>query len=423
MSAPSQTFPGTTSEPTSEPANAIGAFPPAWRQLGLEEKRRLLEQVLRQRTGAGPSPGTAAPGPKPGAAEVPAQARGQIDFSLLFFSSNESDDSTEKYDLLLQASQRADQLGFRAVWVPERHFHPVGGLFPNPSVVAAAVAVLTRQIRLRAGSVVAPLHQPLRIAEEWAIVDNLSGGRVDLSFARGWNPNDFTLSPDTYSKDNQLMVERMETVRKLWAGESISLPNPMGQMTEVRIYPRPIQRELTCWMTCVGGAERFREAAAAGCNILTMLYNQSLEELKEKIAVYRAARDPASGRGVVTLMLHSFVHPDIEVVRRTVREPFMEFIKATIDLHQHGAKVQGIELDQDEKQRTAEFAYERYFRTAALFGTPEGCVDFVNRLIATGIDEIACQVDFGIDRRSALESIGHLAALMGKFRSESMAHP
>jgi natural product biosynthesis luciferase-like monooxygenase protein len=202
----------------------------------------------------------------------------------------------------------------------------------------------------------------------------------------------------------------------------------MGKMTDVRIYPRPIQKELTCWMTCVGGPERFREAAAAGANILTMLYNQSLEELKAKIAAYRAARDPASGRGIVTLMLHSFVHPDISVVRRTVREPFMDFIKATIDLHQHGAKVQGIELDQDEKKRTAEFAYERYFRTAALFGTPEGCVDFVDRLISAGIDEIACQIDFGIDHSSALESIHHLAALKttfggGRPDSDSISRP
>ena len=399
--------------PDADAIRSIEGTPSAWKQLGLEEKRRLLEQLLRDRKGNEPpiKEGSAS-STAPAARRVP---KGKIDFSLLFFSSNERDESSEKYDLLLQASQLADRLGFRAVWIPERHFHPVGGLFPNPSVVAAALAVLTTNIRLRAGSVVAPLHQPLRIAEEWSVVDNLSNGRVDLSFARGWNPNDFVLSPGNYSTDNGLMRAQMDTVRTLWRGESIRLPNPLGKSAEVRIFPRPIQKDLTCWMTCVGGHERFKEAAGSGANILTMLYNQTIEELGGKIEAYRAVRDTASGPGVVTLMLHSFVHPDLDFVRRTVREPFMEFIKSTIDLHQHGAKVRGIDLDEDEKRRTAEYAYERYFRTAALFGTPDGCVDIVEKLIAAGIDEVACQIDFGVDRRHALESIHHLAMLKNLF--------
>ena len=56
-------------------------------------------------------------------------------------------------------------------------------------------------------------------------------------------------------------------------------------------------------------------------------------------------------------------------------------------------------------------------RTGALFGTPEGCVPFVEKLIAAGIDEIACQIDFGVERRHALESIHHLAALKNRFGS------
>jgi natural product biosynthesis luciferase-like monooxygenase protein len=417
MSPPAQTPERPASQAGGQAVRSIEGAPAGWRQFGLEEKRLLLEKLMRARdaqAGAGATGAAQEPASPPASGGSP---RGAIDFSLLFFSSNERDDSHEKYDLLLQASQLADRLGFKAVWVPERHFHPVGGLFPNPSVVAAALAVLTSQVRLRAGSVVAPLHQPLRIAEEWSVVDNLSHGRVDLSFARGWNPNDFVLSPAGYSSDNGLMRSQMETVRRLWKGGAVRLPNPLGEMAEVRIFPRPIQTELACWMTCMGGPERFKEAAASGANILTMLFNQTVEDLRGKVGVYRAARDPASGPGVITLMLHSFVHPDLEFVRRTVREPFMDFIKSTIDLHQHGHKVRGIELDEDERRRTAEFAYERYFRTGALFGTPEGCAPFVEKLIAAGIDEIACQIDFGVERRHALESIHHLAALKNLFGS------
>src|SRR5213078_4517214 len=112
----------------------------------------------------------------------------------------------------------ADRHGFAAVWTPERHFHPFGGLYPNPSVTGAAVAVATERVRIRAGSVVAPLHHPLRIAEEWSVVDNLSGGRVGISFASGWQPNDFVLAPDSYTDRKNIMLRGIEEVRRLWRG-------------------------------------------------------------------------------------------------------------------------------------------------------------------------------------------------------------
>jgi len=402
---------------TAAVADPREEVPSGWRQLGIERKRRLLEQLLREREASVAARKTGIseePVPSPAILQPSAQ-KGRIDFSLLFFSSNERDESLGKYDLLLQGSQLADRLGFKAVWMPERHFHPVGGLFPNPSVVAAAVAVLTKQIRLRAGSVVAPLHQPVRIAEEWAVVDNLSNGRVDLSFARGWNPKDFVLSPGSYRSDNTLMAAHMDTVRRLWKGESIQLSGPMGQTSEIRIFPRPIQSDLTCWMTCMGGSDRFKEAGERGANILTMLFNQTIDDLQKKVEVYRSARDKASGPGIVTLMLHAFVHPDMEFVRRTVRNPFLDFIRSTINLHQQGAEVRGIEVQEDEKERMAQFAYERYFRNAALFGPENGCAELVEKLIAAGVNEVACQIDFGVDRRIVLESITHLGALKDRF--------
>ena len=101
-----------------------------------------------------------------------------LDFSLFYFASDESAAGTHKYRLLLEGAKFADQNGFSAVWTPERHFHAFGGLYPNPSVTSAAIAAITRSIQIRAGSVVLPLHNPARVAEEWAVVDNLSNGRV-----------------------------------------------------------------------------------------------------------------------------------------------------------------------------------------------------------------------------------------------------
>ena len=86
---------------------------------------------------------------------------------------------------MFEGARFGDRHGFTAIWIPERHFHAFGGFSPNPSVIAAALARETKQIQLRSGSVVLPLHHPIRVAEEWAVVDNLSQGRVGISFASG----------------------------------------------------------------------------------------------------------------------------------------------------------------------------------------------------------------------------------------------
>ncbi len=121
-----------------------------------------------------------------GGAVVPASAQAKtMDFSLFYFGGDKGGDPADRYRLLMEGAKFADRNGFSAVWTPERHFHEFGGLYPNPSVTASAIAAVTENIAVRAGSVVLPLHDPLRVAEEWSIVDNLSHGRVGISIASG----------------------------------------------------------------------------------------------------------------------------------------------------------------------------------------------------------------------------------------------
>src|SRR6266851_5085523 len=123
-----------------------------------------------------------------------------MEFGLIFFASSEAPHSGDRYRLVIDSAKIADRHGFSSIWIPERHFTRDGWLYPNPAVLQAAIARETSQIHLRAGSVVMPLHNPIRVAEEWAMVDNLSGGRVGISFASGWHPNDFALFPENYDR-------------------------------------------------------------------------------------------------------------------------------------------------------------------------------------------------------------------------------
>ena len=350
-----------------------------------------------------------------------------IAFSLFYFAAD-AGDGGNRYRLLIEGAKFADAHGFMAVWTPERHFHPFGGLYPNPSVTSAAIAAVTERIGIRAGSVVLPLHNPIRCAEEWSVVDNLSNGRVGLSFASGWHASDFALAPNNFKQRRELMSRGIETVRALWRGESVPATSGDGQEVQVRIYPPPIQREPPIWVTASGNPETFVMAGRMGARILTNLLVMNAEELAANVALYRKAfRDAGhSGDGHVTLMLHTFVGQTADDVRAKVRGPFLDYLRTSTDLINKArweltafAKADDRtaaanttmnldDLSSEDMDAILDHAFERYFAGAGLFGPPEACLATVNRLRGQGVDEIACLIDFGIDTDSVLASLPHL---------------
>jgi natural product biosynthesis luciferase-like monooxygenase protein/amino acid adenylation domain-containing protein len=341
-----------------------------------------------------------------------------MEFSLFYFANDNdtgNDQRENRYKLLIEGAKFADGHGFTAVWTPERHFHEFGGIYPNPAVASAAIAAVTKQVKIRAGSVVLPLHQEIRVAEEWAFVDNLSHGRVGISFASGWQPNDFVLSPDNYQRRKSLLVEQIETVRKLWRGESITLKNGNGIPTEVRTFPKPIQAELPSWLTAAGNPETFRLAGELGLNVLTHLLGQGVEELAEKIKIYRQAwqQQGHPGNGHITLMLHTFVGDDEDTVREQVRIPLYNYLEQSMELIQKMLKGTQFEAQLDEfapedRKTLLSHAFERYFATSGLLGTPAKCLTMIDNLKAIGVDEVGCLIDFGVDVNSALSSLEKL---------------
>ncbi|MCA1581192.1 MAG: LLM class flavin-dependent oxidoreductase [Acidobacteria bacterium] len=338
-----------------------------------------------------------------------------LQFSLFFFSADGSADSPEKYRLVLEASRFADQHGYAAVWTPERHFHSFGGLYPNPAVVGAAIAAVTSRIQIRAASVVLPLQDPIRVAEEWSVVDNLSGGRAGVSFASGWHVNDFALSPSTFGDRRNVMFERIGIVRELWAGRPITLPNGAGNPIEVMTYPRPVQRSLPIWLSCQSDAT-FEKAGEIGANVITSMFLMSVAELAPKIAVYREARarkghDPATGQ--VTVSLHTFLAEHMETVREKVGGAYLDYLLVNLGLQADRVRGSGEEFAPTEEDRDflTKQATERLFDERGLVGTVATCRDRVLALKAIGVDEITCLIDFGLDFESIMSSLYQLNKL------------
>ena len=340
-------------------------------------------------------------------------------FGLMFFAASEDSLGADKYRLVVDSARFGDREGFSTVWVPERHFTAFGGLYPNPAVLHAALATCTSAIRLNAGSVVAPLHHPLRIAEEWSVVDNLSHGRVGLSFASGWNPDDFVLAPGRYEARHDHMLEAMDAVQRLWRGEPFEGTNGVGQPARVFIFPRPVQRELPVWLTVAGNPRNFERAGASGANLLTHLLDQDESVLAERIALYRGAREAAGfdpATGIVSLMIHTLVGADQAVVREQARKPYCNYIKANIGLFKGLAQSRGRDADlakmsEADLDEFVNFLYDRFAAERGLIGTPESCAPLVSRLERIGVSELACLLDFGPDVDLVLNNLPHLARL------------
>jgi len=344
-----------------------------------------------------------------------------------------------KYELLLEGAKFADKNGFCAVWTPERHFHAFGGLYPNPSVTGAAIAAVTENLAVRAGSIVAPLHHPIRIAEEWAVIDNLTNGRVGLAIASGWQPNDFVLRPENTPPDNKpAMFEAIKIIRKLWAGEAVEFPTKSGKPFGVVTQPRPLSKKMPIWVTTAGNPETWKEAGTAGANVLTHLLGQSIDEVKQKTELYHdalraAGYDPDDF--TVTLMLHTFVGSDREVVRETAREPMKSYLRSAAGLIKQYAwafpafkKPKGVNnafdlnlesLSDDELESILDFAFERYFEEAGLFGTVEDCLKRIEQLKQIGVGEVACLVDYGLSVEKVLEGLVPLAEVLKRANTET----
>lgn len=336
-------------------------------------------------------------------------------FSLIFFSGDERN----KYRLVLDSAKFADENGFHAIWTPERHFHRFGGLYPNPSVLSAALSTMTKRIGIRAGSVVLPTHHPIRVAEEWSVVDNLSNGRVGIAVATGFSPVDFVFKPENWEDRRSITFDAVDTLRRFWEGESLTITDGVGKQSDVELHPRPIQPELPLWLTCTKSKDTFEQAGRLGTNVLTGLIDMSTEELDDKLKLYFDALDQHGHERAgkeVTLMLHTFVGADEARVKDIVYAPFLDYLRkffTVVNTQQKALRPgQAIEdIGQDDQQTLLEFGFEKYFGKGSLMGALDKCTAVVERMSGIGVTEIACLIDFGVDENLVMDSLRQLKQL------------
>ena len=348
-----------------------------------------------------------------------------MQYGITFFGSYDSHDKDKERELIFRSSEFADRSGLEGIWIPERHFGAFGGYFPNPALICAALSRLTTKIKLRAGSLILPLHDTLRAVEEWAMVDLLSGGRVEISFGSGWNANDFVLFPERYAERRNYLKTQLREFLHLWEGGDIQRKNGVDRDIIICPYPQPAQRQLPIWITSSSSEETFRYAASVGAGILTHAFFQSFSELERRISIYHDAFCSRHGSVPrVAILLHQCIVPNGETVPVSVREALRGYLSSSIQLEIAAARGGGAisgnlkpllgDPDAQVISDLVDLSFEKYYENLSLVGSVDHCVSLVKSLGSVGVSDIVGLIDFIPDPDIVLKYLPYLLELKSK---------
>ncbi len=201
----------------------------------------------------------------------------------------------------------AEEMGWSHVKAVEHYLYDWGGACPNPCVFLAAAAAITTRIRLATGAVLPAFRHPVQLASELAMLDQLSGGRLDVGFARGFLPGEFALFQVPMAESRPRFEEGLGLVKRLWTEENVSVESALHQFSDVTIRPPVLQRpHPPVFVAAVSTPESFVRAGSEGHHIM-VVPTRSLEQLAERVELFREARaaagyDSASARVQVSAM-------------------------------------------------------------------------------------------------------------------------
>lgn len=168
----------------------------------------------------------------------------------------------------MQLMRAAEDLDFDSVWPAEHHFSPLG-YTASPAVGLAALAAETRRIRLGTGVVVLPFSNPIRVAEDFAYLDHLSDGRVDLGIGSGAQSGEFQHFRIDPATAHARFDEGLEVIRQAWCNGRVDFQGEFHRFDDVPVLPAPVQTpHPPIWMAAVSG-ESFEKAGRLGCNLLS----------------------------------------------------------------------------------------------------------------------------------------------------------
>jgi natural product biosynthesis luciferase-like monooxygenase protein len=231
-------------------------------------------------------------------------------------------------DLLAES----EALGFDSLWANEHHFDPYGGIIPSPPTILAALSQRTKRARLGTSIVVLPLHNPIEIAEQLAMVDLMSGGRVEFGIGRGFVEFDYDRLGISRDESQARMLEQLDVILKAWSGETFTHKGRFYNYDKIELWPRPEQRpHPPVWLSCSQTPSSFEWAGKNGHSILTVAY-RSVETLVANNRIYRDAWAKAghpAGKWRIATHYHCVLAENKREARDIARDAWVRYTAAT----------------------------------------------------------------------------------------------
>lgn len=193
----------------------------------------------------------------------------------------------QRYSDTIAQSQLADELGFDSVWLAELHFNPEFSIMSAPLLVASAIAQSTKRIKVGTAVNLVPLHNPVRLAEEAATLDVISGGRAIFGIGRGSNPRQFAGYGVDVAEGRERFLEALDFILKAWSCDEHSYEGKHFQVQDLRITPKPLQKPHPPVYIASNSPDTFEIVGSLGHNILVAPLVVSVQGALDGLALYR----------------------------------------------------------------------------------------------------------------------------------------
>jgi alkanesulfonate monooxygenase SsuD/methylene tetrahydromethanopterin reductase-like flavin-dependent oxidoreductase (luciferase family) len=300
----------------------------------------------------------------------------------------------------------SEDLGFDSIWLTEHHYADYG-LSSAPSVLLATVAARTERIRLAIAVYVIPFHHPLRLAEETATIDILSGGRLTVGLGRGNRPMEFWGHGVRQEQSRARMEEGVEVLLQAWTQDRVNFEGAHWNIQNVPVYPKPLQKPHPPLAFAVTSPETIAWTAAHGYQMLSSGLGTPLAQtVKNRDAYLQGLRgagftpaqvDDLLARWVVTK--HVYVAPtdaeaqaDAHGPEMWYRDAFIRSLSADGLVGLDPSVYAGVD---NMRTRLRSQTWEDLLDSALVIGSPETVASKIAELEHIGVGEVGCWMSFG----------------------------
>jgi len=294
----------------------------------------------------------------------------------------------------------ADRLGMHSAWIGEHHFNALGVL-SCPDLVLAQIAALTKHIRLAPAVTVLPLHNPIRVAEQWATLDLISNGRVDFAAGRGYDRREYEPFGINFDDNQTLFEEGMEIVRALWDADGpIDHNGKYYQFEDISITPKPVQRPLPAYIGSFSKPS-IELAARLGCGLIVAPFAAALSYggLKQVAELYHetcAKYGTRPGRLMCSYFTHFADNPQQEAEQRARQIRYYRECVIPSFPSDPATSPPSYRYFIGMVERLRNVKPEDLGENSVLLGPPSHILNVLKKVEAAGFDEVILYVNVGM---------------------------